>query len=571
MNVTPAKIAEFYAAEAHSGAPLATVRLKARVAAGGAGMDPDEVEALLQSMVGAGRDVSIPGTYTDDAGASIEVGSDDFARTCIDAILASDPGALYAFGAAIGRIVGCDGAATFQPINVDALRLIVDKHVRLVGPASRKRGDRDGREFTACSRDLAGLVLAALSSCDRLRRLEQIARFPTYLPGFVLASPGWNEKGGVYLDLPPGIADVKPNAAGALDVLDDLVIDFPLRDEASRQNVYATMLSLVLRPAIHGPTPFAFVMANLRGTGKGKLVDATIGCAIEGAPVGVFQMGRTEDEIEKRVTAQLRRAPTSIHLDNVPVGEVVDSPALASLATAYPTWTGRPLGKSNMAALPNRTIVVMSGNNPKATDELVRRKLPVVLESKTANPELRSDFRHEDALAYALERRPAVLAALLGMVEAWKAAGRPPAPASVRFGSYEAWVRSVVAVLYHAGATHVLGNYAAWRRSADEGTADLEALVEAWAARHGQSEVTAASVLVMVEQGRLFPAEVLSKPTNSGQLVALARRVLTPLVNRPVGGFIVRRVGSGSSSRYRLDRSLVDDQTGGGSGGFGGI
>jgi len=204
--------------------------------------------------------------------------------------------------------------------------------------------------------------------------------------------------------------------------------------------------------------------------------------------------------------------------------------------------------------MPNRLVLAMSANNPRATGELVKRTVPIVLAPKNDHPELREDFIHPDALAYAASQRPKVLAALLGIVEEWKKARQPVSP--LRMGGFERWAAVVVSALRYAGCDDVMGNYREWCRAANDENADMEALVEAWAGKHGNDTVTAAQILDLVEKTGTFQ-NVLAKPTKGGQMVSLARTVLTPLTDRPVGKHIVRRVKMGPGNNvYRLDGGL---------------
>lgn len=501
--------------------------------------------------------VLVPGFHTDDEGTKIEVGADDFARAVLDAL---PDGAVYRMDREVGTVEGDPGARSFRTLDEASARILVDSHVRL-GRWATVRATEDAPAhqslvFVSCSRDAAILVLAAARADQSIRELQQVVRHPVYLPGLTLCEPGWNSRGGVFYDEPAELVGVKPDPQGALHALDDLVVDFPFKDDASRENVYAAMLTLILRPAVEGPVPFFLAMAPLERTGKGKLIDTAVGAAVAGGQVPPMQIGRDEAETEKRLTAQILHGATIVHLDNVPVGEVLDSPSLASLATAWPRWSGRRLGGSEIVTLPNRLVVLMSANNPTSTGELVKRTVPIVLSPKNDHPELRDDFVHPDCVAYAAQRRPIVLAALLGIVEAWKAADRPAT--RQRLGGFERWTSLVISAIEHAGAKSVLGNYREWVRSANDQNADIECLVAVWAKKHTDSPVTASQVLDLVEANGIFH-DVIAKPTKGGQLMALTRKVLRPLVGRPVGPHVVTKHDSGSNTLYCLGKSLFDD------------
>lgn len=497
--------------------------------------------------------VLLPGTHVTDQGEVLEIGTDDFAAVACAALPVD---VVYRMDSEVGTIEGTDGHKRFVPLDDTSARILVDRHMRLGRWVKTKAPDGSASAelaFRHCGKDEASLVLSQARQQRSVRELQQIVTFPVYLPGLTLAKPGWNDAGGVYFDVPPDLRAVNPDPAGALEVLDDLVVDFPFKDTASRHNVYAAMLTLVLRPAIEGPVPFFLAMASMERTGKGKLIDTALGTAVTGRTVPPMQVGRDEAETEKRITAQILHGTSLLHLDNVPIGEVLDSASLASLATAWPNWSGRALGASTIVVVPNRLVVAMSANNPRATGELVKRTVPIVLAPKSDHPEMRDDFQHPDALAYAALRRPKVLGALLGMVDAWKAAGRPNM--ALRMGGFERWAAVVVSILRHAGATEVLANYRDWCRAANDQQADIEALVEAWAAKHGTEPIPPGKILDLVESTGTFMS-VLAKPTRPAQLSSLGKIVLTPLVDRPVKNWIVRFAASGNNRLYRLEGGL---------------
>lgn len=501
--------------------------------------------------------ILVPGTHKDDEDAVFEIGNDDFVKAVLDAL---PEGTIYRMDREVGSLVGEPGDLRFVPLDDTATRILVDANLRLGGwvkiKATEATPEHQALSFATCTRDLGGLVRAAAGADDRVRELQMIVRHPVYLPGLSLAKPGWNESGGVFYDEPDALKGVKPDPEHAIEVLDDLTVDFPFKDDASRENFYSMMLTLVARPAIDGNIPFSVVAASLERTGKGKLIDVG-SLAVRGSRLTPIQLGRTEEETEKRITSQIIHGATLVHFDNVPVGEALDSPSLASLATGWPRWGGRKLGSSTIIDLPNRMVVALSANNPKATGELVKRSVPIILSPHTDHPELREDFQHQDCYGYALAQRPKVLAALLGIVEGWKAAGRPPH--TVRLGGFERWVEIVVGSLAHAGAKSIMGNYRDWVRAANDEGADIETLVEAWWNKHRDTPIEAKTILELVKATETFP-EVLKAPTDGGQRVSLGRRVLTPLVDRPVNGKIVRKGGNASNSRYWLESGGLFDE-----------
>ncbi len=499
--------------------------------------------------------VLVPGQHIDDQGQVHEIGTDDFARSVIERL---PTGTLYRMDYVVGELVGEPGARHFTAVTDHRLRAVVDEHVNLAR-WSKGKDDTQIRTFVACSRDQAGILLAAAGNSPKVPELRLLVHHPVYVADFDLARPGWNGKCGVFYDEPPELAGLVPNADGAAEVLRDLVVDFPFKDESSRQNVFGAMTTVVVRPAIRGKVPFHLHMSSLERTGKGKLIDTAIGEAVLGRAIAPMQPGRTEEEREKRISALLLQGETVVHLDNLPVGEVLDSASLASLATSWPEWRGRTLGVSHSPLLPNNLVVFLSGNNPKTTGEIAKRTVPVALQPKDDHPEDRKDFVHPDAEGYARSRRRVVLEAILGMVEAWKAAGRPRAEHRRTMGGFDKWAEVVGGILACAGLKQWMGNYRAWVRGADEWTSDAEVLIECWAETHGTTAIRAAQVLEMIRKLEIYPA-VTSKPTQEAQWSALGKRVLAPLMGRPVGKWQVACDGKGGSKQYFLREHLPAGQ-----------
>lgn len=477
-------------------------------------------------------------------GASLEVGAGEFSAAVLSHI--PDGALMFRLGSdVLGRLEGEPGSRRFRPLDPDSMRLLVDDSVRIVSTSLDKKGNVT-ETFRPCTRDLAGVVLAHVRGSPLVRSLRCVVPHPVYLPGFDLATEGYNAKGGVFYDRPASMPTTWAPADRPLDLLDDLFTDFPLKDDADRQNLYALMLTRILRPAIEGPTPFFFVTAPLEGTGKGMALDVA-SMAVTGERMPTMQVGGDEDEREKRITSLMLRGAQAVHFDNIPTGEDLDSAAIASLATAWPSWSGRILGVSSAPALPNNIVVAFSGNNPKVSGENARRSVPIELESRVPHPELRSDFTHTDPYAHALSERPAVLAAFVGMVEKWKAAGRPASPR--RMGSFERWVESVVAVIHHAGGDKVLSNYEKWRSVSNDWGADAEVFIAEVFRLHKTEKITSTVAFQIAETMGAFGSYYGGR-NDRGRLISFGKKVMTPLVDRPVQTGWLRRDGSGSTAEY---------------------
>lgn len=507
---------------------------------------PDEPAAI-----GGSVDVLIPGLHNlPPDGEAREQGNDDFSR----AVLAALPeGALYRRAGVVGQILP---DASFEAIDASAFRSVVDASMRLGAGKALQQPAIDGTPqfavvYRTCLQDHATVVLANARTAASVRDLQHLATHPVVLGrSFDTAQPGWNPDHGVYLavDHVPDPLDLDTARA----VLDDLVCDFPFQGPADRANFFGLLLTPILRPALNEPVPMHLIGSPIERTGKTKLAEIVLGCAVLGRPTPALQIGVREEEREKRITALLLSGASVAHLDNL--REFVDSPSLASLLTST-TFQGRELGQSKIVSIPNGLTLVASGNNVHSTGEVAKRVVPIRLLPPTESPETRQDYRHPLLREYVEASRPRVLGALLGLVEAWRSAGRPMA--GVGFGGFERWAAVVGGIMQVAGYTDWLDNLQDWRGDANDFGSELTMLVEAWHAAHGSEWVATGDIFKLaVEEMDLF-ARQTGAPTDRGQRTAFGQRVLNAAEGRVVGAYRIELSGRGKRRRARLGPTSV--------------
>lgn len=514
---------------------------------------------LTQADVPAER-VLVPGAH-EAPGGYVEVGTDDFAA----AVLARIPGdTLYRRDRIVGVLAGATGRRRFVALTPNAMRLVIDAAVTLGRWVAKRDGD-PVQVFVPCSGDLAALVLEAAATSQRVRELNAITHYPVCVGmAAQVAQPGWNEGAGIYYDEPADLVGLDAMAecatvVDALLVLEETWIDFPFATAADRENFFGALLTPVVRPAVEGNVPMHLVLAAKERTGKTMLLNS-VGWVLGDEDVPALQAGTTEEEREKRITSLLLSGETAVHLDNLPTTSELDSASLASLLTSR-TWKGRTLGRSEMPTLRNTLVLYGSGNNVRTSAEIAKRIVPVLLQTRTPNPEERSDFAHPDLRGYVRANRRRILAALLRLVAEWRQRGQPAPhalpderPATrVRLGGFEEWVRVVGGILVCAGVGAWCSNLREWLRRADDVAQDRERLVEAWWDKFRESEVSAAQVLDVVKAIEVFPRVTARSPEIAQQANALARQVLKPMADLPVGRWCVRVRAYGSNSRYRLE------------------
>ena len=468
-------------------------------------------------------EVLVPGLHPTPHGP-LDWSSDQFA----DAVLGALPdGLLYRSAKSVGVITGSAGCREFDPADATDFILYMGEHVGLA-QWERHEGRLHGARIT-CRDHHARLVLKRAYRSGKARPLFRLVHYPVYGPSFELMKPGWTD--GTFYDPPPAIASLRPIDEPTVirEVLEELVCDFPFKDAASRENFFGLLLTPILRPALDGNVPMHMVMAPLERTGKSKLLEEVLGGVVLGHPTPSSPVPETEDEFKKDIISRLLDGETLVHLDNV--GRFLDSAVLASLLTSS-LVSGRLLGKSQSLRLPNTLTVTASANNPQATGEMVKRTIPINLQPPDDHPEDRDNFAHPDLREYVREQRLNVLGVLLGMVEIWKARGRPSG--TVRMGGFENWARVIGGVMRANGFEHWMANFTEWRRRADSDKLELVAFVRAWAETYGQTRQTASDLLRLAQAHSLF-GMVIRGDSASSNLSRFSKRVLSRNLDTPIG------------------------------------
>lgn len=312
-------------------------------------------------------------------------------------------------------------------------------------------------------------TLTALFGRHRdFRPLRGIAPSPIVREDNTIATEeGYDEASHVLLDL-DGLdlqipdAPTKVEVRKAVDLLvDDWLGDFPFASKADKANALALILTYPLRELV-SLVPFAVISAKSQGTGKSKLIALIVLLFTRTMPVWDSLPG-SEEETRKQITTLLATAPPFLVFDESPR---IGGKAINRLGTAT-TWSDRLLGGNKRAALPNRAVMVATGNNVEVLGDTRRRYYPIELFYDGECPENRpeSEFRHPDIEAWTEAHRNELLVAVFTLIRAWQVAGRPKRTTS--FGSFERWEAVVGGVIENAGVDDFLANLAEHRESVD--------------------------------------------------------------------------------------------------------
>jgi hypothetical protein len=259
----------------------------------------------------------------------------------------------------------------------------------------------------------------------------------------------------------------------AIEMVLEIIADFPFVDGASRANAIASMLTPICRPAIKGPTPLALFDATTQGTGK-TLLSEVVSLIVSGREGALFSAPREAEEWRKQLTSVLREGSTIVIIDNV--NYRLDSADLCKALTE--TIHGdRILGLSQTITLPVRCTWIATGNNLQLGGDMLRRCYWVRMDAKCSRPFERTEFRHKRLKQYVLVHRGELLAALLTLARAWFVAGRPQ-PDVIPVGSFEDWTTIIGGILQHVGIEGFLANSSQLYQQADAESIQWEAFLK---------------------------------------------------------------------------------------------
>ena len=372
----------------------------------------------------------------------------DIAVDAVQCLQQANSPAPYIFrrGSELARLGIGDSGPTAEALTVVSLKGILDRAADFV--SATKDGDKPARP----PQDVVADILALPESMAPVPPLQSIAGAPVFVPGGrLLSDDGYDVQTGIYLHLRGlGPRDTMP-LDEALDVLNELLGDFPFVDDASLAHAFALLLQPFVRPLIAGPCPLYLINAPSRGTGKGLLASMAAVVAL-GEPAHVMVLTANEEEIDKRLTSILLAGHPLVLIDNV---TALRSSSLAAALTAT-GWQGRLLGKSRMVRVRNDATWVATGNNPALSDEITRRTVEIRLDAGVECPEERTGFLHPQLLAWATKRRTRLVGACLSIIGVWVDAGMPLGGGVL--GGFEPWAGPMSGILDAAGVPGFLGN-----------------------------------------------------------------------------------------------------------------
>ena len=320
--------------------------------------------------------------------------------------------------------------------------------------------------------------------------------------------------------------------------------------------------------------------APVQGSGK-TLLASCISALATGYPPEVWPhtASRDDEETRKRLFTALRDGTTALIWDNI-IG-IFDSAALAAAITA-PVLRDRVLGRSESIGIPNRALLLLTGNNLCPAGDLPRRIITIRIDPGTDAPFARQfDL---DPLDYVLDHRIDLACAALVLIRGWLTSGA--ARAEGRMASFETWddlVRQTVCWIGKEIAPGAFGDPLDLVRrahGADPEQESLFALLQALDAIFANSWFAAREVCHRLSRVRADPYATLDDKALAEALADIAGdrslastksvgRVLQFREGRIVFGLRLLSRSGRSGREYRVE--AIGDSGRCGFGGFGGF
>jgi hypothetical protein len=420
------------------------------------------------------------------------------------------------------RRIQASGAPRIEPIPIAYLRTRLTRCAKIV---KSKTGTTPTTEAAHPPPWLVRGVEAA-GAYPGIRPLEAVLTTPVLLAnGTVLQKRGYDEDTGILL-IPDSVFRSLPenpsheDAKRALEVLLDVVCDFPFELPEHKSAWLAGLLTAVGRYAFHGPAPLFLADANVRGAGKGLLLDC-ISMIATGRGFARATYTKDDAEFGKTVTAIALEGERLVLLDNVS-GTLGSATLDAALTTT--DWQGRILGASKQPRLPLTAVWYATANNAAIGADTGRRICPIRLDSHDELPEERIGFKYPNLLEHVLADRENLLAAALTILRAYCAAGRPQQDI-IRWGSFESWSDLVCGSIAWLGMRDPGKARQEIQTTADREANALRSLIAGWEEIDPSGNGMAAKKAI----------ELLKDDSHTNEFTAL-REALLDLFDIPPGG-----------------------------------
>ncbi|MEY3758802.1 MAG: hypothetical protein RIR39_293 [Pseudomonadota bacterium] len=314
------------------------------------------------------------------------------------------------------------GQAEIMPINKDALTK------QLSAQIIWEKYDGRAKSLVRCdppTRHVA--IFYNAQEYKYLPALRGIARQPYFREqdGQLVTDPGYDaisKRYGVFDAQAYSFPEPTREAAeAALELLNELLAEFYFPTEHDKSAALsaiftaATRSSLNLAPGFHAGAPSS-------GSGKSYLCGVISQFATPGESQAV-SYPTTSEEATKSMLSALLTGPAVIEFDDMAT-DWIPHGVINRMLTSE-TITDRILGVSKMATVSTRTLILGSGNNVGPIRDLSRRVLTIHLDTRSSTP---ATIQYKGSpIDQVKANRESYITAVLTIILAWQAAGKPKA------------------------------------------------------------------------------------------------------------------------------------------------
>ena len=343
--------------------------------------------------------------------------------------------------------------------------------------------------------------ILALGSQRNLNELCGKITAPTLREdGTLLNEPGYDSSTKLYFDTQEIVSAINqnPSKVEAFDALKTIMKPFeyfPFSTEMDRTIHLAAILTASVRPSLQTAPAFGYD-APTQGSGK-TLLAQCVGVLATGVnpDVSPFAAGRDDEEVRKRIFAALNSGSRVLIYDNI-LG-TFDSASMASLLTgAY--YSDRILGKSESIKIPNKMLILLTGNNLSFAGDMPRR----VMISRI-DPGVEKPFAREftiDPLQYCIHNRQQIIASALTLIRFYLSSGSKKIGTGsiASFEKWDNWIRQTILYIKQEIVPNEfcdLIDHISQTQSLDPEIENLGVLLQSWYQLFSDEKITVSEVL----------------------------------------------------------------------------
>jgi hypothetical protein len=404
-------------------------------------------------------------------------------------------------------------------------------------------------------------VMRQLLSLNRKRRLPILlgtCNTPILSEdGTVMSQAGYHQSSGIYGDFnETAFKSIQENPSSedcriALELLLAPFSEIDFEDESSKSVLLAAAFTAICRASID-KSPAFIADAASPGAGKSMLCEAIGYLMIGSVPKSMPPLtDGNEDEIRKRTTAALLPPGEQVLFFDNQNGRI-DSRVLSQLLTSA-VFTDRILGLSRMASdIPNRALILMSGNNIEFSEELARRVLQMRV-SVDEDGVFRRQFGSDVVKCVAARREDMVIAGLTLMSAALKSRSYS-GPTVPSYPQWDRMVRQTILWINEKLGENFTDPLEVIKGATETATdqIDLYPLLSALNSIFSDSPFTAADALSRMDN--TLEAELRGLTGSYGTPSPRAVGIhLSRIRDRRIGNFILRRRFVAKTSQYHID------------------